>query len=295
MLVRGDAAGDLRDTDRAMKMNGSSAERRARAARAVRPAARVTRAALLAVALLPASAAAKVPGPVDIGDAESWIKARARTAKKGKPELVRIPVAYRSMGWGCRCPDNYIGTGTDAAEGPWIKLVGSAGPPYDYSERLGTVVVAEGYFTGRRVEEDLRDGPDSPKEWLYKLWEFKVVRMRRFRDARAADAKLHVLLDGASAARKVAPLGDDKRWLVIVDSVRLTDKRSARRAARVKKRLIAKGFSSAQVFDSRAAWRLFCCYRVVVAGRYATKKQARAVARRARARRFRGVYVKQGW
>jgi hypothetical protein len=40
------------------------------------------------------------------------------------------------------------------------------------------VLIAEGYFTGRRVTRDLRDGAGEPEEWIYKLWEFRVTRVR---------------------------------------------------------------------------------------------------------------------
>ena len=223
------------------------------------------------------------------------VKARIKAARQGQPELVRIPVVYRSMGWGCECPDNFIGTSTGTKEGPWIKIVGPVGLPYRYEQRLGTSAVAEGVFTGKQVTEDLRGGPDGPKDYIYKLWEFKPRLMRRLRDGRDADARLHVLLDGAQNARKVAPLTGDKKWLVIINSLPLADKRSARRAETIKQKLIAKGFAGAEVFDSRAASKLFCCYRVVVAGRFASKKEARAAAKLARRARFRGVYVKQGW
>lgn len=238
----------------------------------------------------------KLPAPVGIEEAAAWVKQRVRLAKQGKPELVRIPIAFASMGWGCRCPDRYIGTTSNSAEGPWLSLSGaSVGLPYKYSERLGTVAVAEGHFTGRRVKQDLREGKDDPQEWLYHPFEFTALRFRRFRDTREADAKLHVLLDGAEAARKVPPFKDGKRWLVITNSVPLRDKRSARRAEQLRAKLLKQGFTAAEVFDGRAAPLLSCCYRVVVAGRYATKEEARAAAKQARKKRLRGVYVKQGW
>ena len=63
----------------------------------------------------------------------------------------------------------------------------------------------------------------------------------------------------------------------------------------MKQKLIDRGFPSAEIFDSRRASALFCCFHVVVAGRYATKKEALGVARQARKQRFRDVYVRRGW
>jgi hypothetical protein len=39
------------------------------------------------------------------------------------------------------------------------------------------VVLAEGYFTGKRLRRDLRTNLYQPEEWIYQLWEFRVNKV----------------------------------------------------------------------------------------------------------------------
>jgi hypothetical protein len=233
------------------------------------------------------------PSVDEVPALNTWIAARAAAARKGAPELVRIPIAFRSLGWGCKCPDAYLGTDTNShSGGGWLKVSAAKGLTLPSVGRQGLVIVAEGTFTGKQVKEDLRDGKDGPKEWIYQLWEFEALRTRSYRDA---DAKVQIVLGGKELKQKVPPLGDDRPWIVVVESFPAADKRSAARAEALRQTLVKDGFAAAEVFDSRRAERLFCCYLVVAAGRFKTKAEAMASARSVRAKKHKDVTVRQGW
>lgn len=104
-----------------------------------------------------------------------WVETRVRNARQGKRELVRIPLAQRSEGWGCRCPTHFIGRSVDRGGGPWIQVAAKSKVDTK-TTRAGWVKVAEGYFTGRKIRQDLRGRDKQPPEWLYTLWEFHVLR-----------------------------------------------------------------------------------------------------------------------
>ncbi|HVQ35959.1 MAG TPA: hypothetical protein VMS31_00400 [Pyrinomonadaceae bacterium] len=110
-------------------------------------------------------------------DVSRWMAERARRASMGRPEHVRVPLVRRSDGWGCICPEYYIGLSTGTAGGAtWIepRFVRSNMRP-----QKNLIVLAEGYFTGRRPRRDLRSNREEPKEWIYRLWEFRVTKIRR--------------------------------------------------------------------------------------------------------------------
>lgn len=106
---------------------------------------------------------------------KSWMEERARRARLGRRELVRFPLVRRSNGWGCICPEYYIGlsTGTTGG-GTWIepRFLRRAQRPSS-----NMIILAEGYFTGRRLRRDLRTSREEPEEWIYQLYEFRVRRI----------------------------------------------------------------------------------------------------------------------
>ncbi len=256
--------------------------------------ARVLPAIGLALALTHPAHAQPGPGVSDVPALTKWIAARAAAAKKGEPDLVRIPIAFRSMGWGCQCPNAFLGDNVGSHNGgdTWLSVLAAKGQKLPTVGREGLMVVAEGTFTGKRVKEDLRDGKDGPKEWIYQLWEFEVLRTRSYRES---DAKVQIVLPGKELKVKVAPLADERPWIVVVESYPSTDKRSAARAEALKQKLVKDGFAAAEVFESRRAERLFCCYQVVAAGRFKTKAEAMASAKSVRAKKYKDVTVRQGW
>jgi hypothetical protein len=159
-------------------------------------------------AFWPRTATAQV-GPYAEGpDVSRWIAERARRSRTGRRERVRIPLVHRSDGWGCICPEYYIGlsTGTTGTE-TWIE------PRFERRSlrlRKNTIVLAEGYFTGTRPRRDLRSSREEPEEWIYRLWEFHVTRVRKlpdnhdFYNEEAPENRVVVLSPSLSTRRKVA-------------------------------------------------------------------------------------------
>lgn len=252
-----------------------------------------------------ASASAVVQGldPELGAEVQKWIEARVANAKKGQRELVRVPLTRRSDGWGCSCPDYYIGidpTTHDDDAKTWVEPVLSQSaelpepdaPRKSEEEFPGYVVTIEGYFTGKIKRLDLR-GRGGPKEWLYKLWDLQVLRVRRESSTRA-ERSLKIVLSGAEAQREVPPLRDDRPWLVIGGDAPLFDDRSQQQADELKKKLQAAGFAKTEVLDSRQAPNLFCCHRIVLVDRFKTRAEAQAAAADARLKPF-APYVRRGF
>jgi hypothetical protein len=152
-------------------------------------------------------------GPsVDDGEAvAAWIAERASNAQAGTRDFVRIPLAYQADGWGCRCPRNYVGGSPNEHAGgdTWLSVVNDSGTPLpappsetvedgddSYERNLGQVVSVDGYFDGETIEEDLREGPDGPDEWRYRLHVFHVTRVRETMEADTAyEAEVALLGD----------------------------------------------------------------------------------------------------
>jgi hypothetical protein len=110
----------------------------------------------------------------------------------------------------------------------------------------------------------------------------------------ADDEKASIVLAGKDAEVKVPSLGDDKPFLVVVDSLALGDKQNEAKARALRDKLRATGYPDAQVIDSRAAPRLFCCYHVVVAARFSTRDAALAAAKELKKKKY-DAGVRQGW
>ena len=104
---------------------------------------------------------------------QAWMDIRVRHAKKGMKEKVEMPFVVRSTGWGCICPDYYIGISPLVAEGPWVFPLTPDNFPV--SDSVGHSLIVKGYFTGKNRELDLRTNKDDPAEWLFKMPEFKII------------------------------------------------------------------------------------------------------------------------
>jgi hypothetical protein len=109
---------------------------------------------------------------------EQWLEQQIARAKEGKAETVEIPLVVRSTGWGCRCPEHYMGSNAFTQDGPWIAPVGKSLPAPDEN---GYLFVAKGKFTGNLVEIDLREENGEPEEWLCKAWEFRVTKVKKLK------------------------------------------------------------------------------------------------------------------
>ena len=202
--------------------------------------------------------------------AANWFAARIRAARAGVPELVRVPLTAL----GDR-PGYAIGSGADGAGIRFVAPVSSG--EIDLPDS-GEVMVAEGYYV---ILPDARA-----------VHQFLLLRTRRAR--RDSDYQLRVLMSGEEWAEPVPSIVDDRRYLVITNSIDWNDPNGAEEAAERVGTLHAAGFIEAETFDSRRAANLFCCYHTVVAGRLATRDQATALEVRADAAGFE-AYVKEGW
>lgn len=127
---------------------------------------------LLACFLISFSALAQPLGPhvdQETDKAIAWIRERQTNAPYGKKEIIRVPLVRRSLGWGCDCPEFYIGrmiTGNILDQ--WLTVTYAKGiKPL----QNGDVVTAEGYFTGKKIEKVYEE--DS----RYVLWEFFVTKV----------------------------------------------------------------------------------------------------------------------
>jgi hypothetical protein len=242
---------------------------------------------LLVLSLTLLSGEAFADPPADEPSVGEWVLARVKKAKKGEREIVRVPLVTRAMNWGCDCPLNYIGTSPmDSGDGSFVNPSYFEREPYDDME--GQVVVAEGYFTGTSTEEKGEPGE------VYTVYDFEVLRARAYRGHETADAELRVVLSGAEAKKEVSPLDDGKPWMVVVASLPLLEKGAEKKASELKDKLVAAGFPSAEIFDSRRAARLFCCYQTVVAGRYAAEADAKAALKLVK-KKFKSAYTRLGW
>jgi hypothetical protein len=109
----------------------------------------------------------------DVADSiQIWMETRVANAAEGHPENVEMPLAVRSIGWGCRCPDHYIGVNPNVQEGPFVALLGTE--TFPRSDQNGHSLIVTGYFTGKWTEIDLRDETGEPAEWLYRVPEFTI-------------------------------------------------------------------------------------------------------------------------
>lgn len=227
--------------------------------------------------------------------AVDWLAERLRNARAGQRELVRLPIAIRSVGWGCPCPKAYIGQDPngDIFSLGWLQIEALDGTDLETTGgEAGAALVAEGWFTGGTVKEDLRSSPDEPDDFIYTLDKIVVARTRPLRDGEPAE--LRVVLSHPAASEPVTPLSDGRPWLVIAGTVPFTATNHAARAEKLAASVRQAGFEDVEAIDSRRADRLWCCADVVVAGRFATKELAQE---RERALRKKGLkpYVKQGF
>ena len=105
-----------------------------------------------------------------------WVDERVTNAMAGRQEIVEMPLVVRSLGWGCICPDHYIGVSPSVQEGPFIHPIVPKGFPK--TDMYGHSLMVRGYFSGRIVEEDYRDESGEPAEWLYQLHEFVITKWK---------------------------------------------------------------------------------------------------------------------
>lgn len=227
-----------------------------------------------------------------LADAPDWHAARLAEAADGARRIVRIPLVRRSTAWGCVCPDWYIGDSPDVGTDLWLAPVFSP-----HAQALpakmpptGMIIQAEGFYTGKTEEFVWRHQGEVKKR--YQMPEFQVLRWRPNRSTDGG--RLRTLLAGPQAAETVTPLSDERPWLVIVHTLDLRSKSCTRGAELRRKRLVEMGFSDVEIIDSRQAPKLACCSKMVLIGRFKTRKAARARAAEGRAKKLK-TYVRCGW
>lgn len=236
-------------------------------------------------------------GAVDVDDASArvaWVRAREATG-----DLVRMPLVHKGPGWGCICPEHYVGTSpiSGGDQTTWIAPVfGPTAPELP----AGSVVTVEGYFTGKTSSFTPNADEEFEKATLH---EFKVLRHRPVaRDPNgegdgvlAEDARLRTVLAAKDAHRESEAPADGKVFLLVAQSVPMTDgPQAAATAERRRAELVTKGFGGAEVIDSRIAPGLFCCHLVVLASRHATASEAEAAAKDAKKKGV-SLIVRRGW
>jgi hypothetical protein len=233
------------------------------------------------------------PGLVD-DPFSKWVDARAAQARAGKREIVRLPVGIATGG--ATVPDTFIGAwmggaimGGDIGLSPeW-----EAGVPKPAGMQTWIV---EGWFTGTRTTEGLGGGGGGP---TWPIYGFHGMRSRTASsdpdgNPEADARRVQVLLAGDEATRELPALHDDRRWLAVAATLPLTEADVDAHAERARARLVADGLESAEIIDSRQAAGLSCCFRVIVAGRYAAEKDAAVTVGKAK-HAFAGAYVRKGW
>ena len=102
-----------------------------------------------------------------------WLALEMEYAASKAPVKVEMPLVVRSTGWGCRCPEHYIGVGTTVQEGPFLSLE-NVPKNFPISDATGHSLIVTGYFTGKYKTLDLRAKEDEPEEWNYKLPVFVI-------------------------------------------------------------------------------------------------------------------------
>ena len=124
------------------------------------------------------SASAQTKTYMEMGDTvKTWLNERVENAKKGIKEKVEMPFVVRTTGWGCMCPDSYIGVSSMMNDGPWVLPIKPK--KFPTVDSIGYSLVVQGFFTGKIVEQDLRGENGEPEEWLYKMPEFKITAWRK--------------------------------------------------------------------------------------------------------------------
>jgi hypothetical protein len=245
--------------------------------------------------------AAKEPSIDDNSALKKWVSARVKKAAKGDSELVRFPVV------GCMasatCPTWWAIGFSEHMEidqsGRWLLLLPETGitlPDTGFvggTAVWGPVLLVEGYFTGVKRWPKESEGFEDPDGEGYKPPEFRVLRFTNASESKS-ERPLKIVATGAEAVKTVPGFGDDRKWLALVSSKPLFEADSESYSNELKDKLTKAGFSDAELFDSRKAKNLFCCYLSVTAGRYQTKEEAQATVKKLKDAGF-DAYAKQGW
>lgn len=239
---------------------------------------------------------------LDSGNAkavEKWISERAKQASAGQAEIVRFPLAHHGS-WGSSYPTYYVGTQLESAPGDALCLSPKWAKGAEEPDTLdatgrdnGRLAVVEGRFVGTSHRQKQSDDPDEKA--TYTVWDFEVLRWRPFHDGAADDAKVKLIATLAQLADAPVAPDDDHPWLATLDSFPVFEKGSEVKASALAEKAKKAGSEKAEVLDSRSMRLLFCCYRVAVAGRFATQDEATAAMKELKKKGFANAGVRRGW
>ena len=102
-----------------------------------------------------------------------WFNQRVTNAKKGKKEIVEMPLAVRSWGWGANCPLYFMSDSPFSNYGFWVDpVIPKTGLPT--SDSTGHLLWVKGLFTGKMVNEYYYTG-DYTDSTLYNYPVFKII------------------------------------------------------------------------------------------------------------------------
>lgn len=124
-----------------------------------------------------------------------WVDQRVRAARRGEADLVELPLAVASLGWGCSCPDTYLGTSPDTEGAAWLDVVTAPGVTLPQAGTRGAVMMVRGYFTGgfSRFEGDA--------DQMYVQHRFVVTEVTRRRAPESP--RVRIVTAGAYACTSV--------------------------------------------------------------------------------------------
>lgn len=228
---------------------------------------------------------------VDVSDEKAlakWLDERVKLAKAGTPELVRFPMVHHDD-WGVDYPTYFVSviqeSGPNSCPCLNVKFEKGAEEPDTRDPKTlrdnGRVAIVEGKFTG-----------ETTKQGEYTLRGFTVLRHRPYRgEGDSTEAKVIATAAQLGEGPK-EPLGGAP-WLATVDSFDVFDKASEKKAQALLEKVKKAEFGSAEIIDSRGAPLLFCCYEVVIAGKFETQDEATAVMKQLKKKGFSAAGVRR--
>ncbi|MFO0676988.1 MAG: hypothetical protein U0169_10655 [Polyangiaceae bacterium] len=220
----------------------------------------------------------------DVEGTIAWVKERVRRAATSA-ELVRMPVTRHGPGWGCICPETYVGT-SPVTGGAFVDVTwADTARPANVAETL----VVEGYFDATTHPFVAPKGTTEEYDHVT-LHRFRALRSRpTTRDANGggdapseSDRRAVVMLDGKDAHRERTTPEVGSPWVLVAESIPIADASGRVRAEALVTKLRSKGFEGAAIVDSRTTPGLFCCHWVVVTGTFGTEAAARDASVRAK-------------
>ena len=217
---------------------------------------------------------------------EEWADARLANAVGNRHEIVRVPYSASGFMRNMVPGDQICSLGVSFdLRGEVDPFRGKAPWNFGYPELAPPAVigVADGWYKHDRVKQKFDDGVrDLP---VFVVWHVKPAED-------AGDPAVIAELDDDEI--DVPQLHDDRPWLLVLATLPYDVPRVDDEAGRERSRAVAAGFAGADVIDTRQTTELFCCSRVVVAGRYATEKEANAGLGQAK-RTWATAYVRRAW